>query len=376
MALETNHQIEEFIKKSKNILLLLPFSPSGDALGAAWALHFSLKEKGIETEIFFDDPYNHVSLFNFLPHPSLTTNISEKREFVLIFDTSRNKISDTHIEKEEDKLKIFITPEKGFIEPRDFSFIPARFKYDLLIILGSPDKESLGTIYEKHSDIFFEIPIINIDNHNENENFGQINLVDVTASSVSEIVFKFLEKSEFSLSEKTANCLLFGIINATNSFKEKNTTPQSLEISARLIGLGADQQNIIRHLYKTQPLNILKLWGRVMSQLKWNEELKIIWVTVSLDDFIQSRSQPKDLPLILEKIKENYSAGKIFLALYSENQNFTRGIVQFSREEDLLKFTRLFNGKRRNSQCEFVLENKSLLEAEKETLEKIKSLFV
>ena len=64
-----------------------------------------------------------------------------------------------------------------------------------MVVLGSPDKESLGKVYEENPDIFYEVPVVNIDNHAENDNFGQLNIVDITSSSTSEIVADMLQNA-------------------------------------------------------------------------------------------------------------------------------------------------------------------------------------
>ena len=43
---------------------------------------------------------------------------------------------------------------------------------------------------------------------------------------------------------------------------------------------------------KTQSFSFMKLWGRVMARLNWDENLKLAWSLVSIEDFVQSRSKP------------------------------------------------------------------------------------
>jgi len=274
---------------------------------------------------------------------TVTSSITGARDFVLTFDTTRNKILGVRTEKTDTEVRVFLTPENGSIDPRDFSFIPAKFKFDSAFIIGSPDKESLGKIYEENPDIFYEIPLVNIDNHPENELFGQINLVDITASSTAEILTEALEEENTPwFTESVGESLLTGIITATESFQKRNTTPKALKIASHLMDKGADQQKIIRALYKTQPLHLLKLWGRVMAQSKWNEELKFIWAFISIEDLVQSRSRVEDLPLVLEKIKTNYSSARFYAILSLERNGVVRGIVKGNTPETLLTFAQKF----------------------------------
>ncbi len=375
MAIEPVQQFENLLLQSKNVLVFLPQNPDGDAISAGWAFNFFLKEKGIETILAFSDEFGNAKKLHFLPHPeNITNKISGARDFVLAFNTKYNKIINVRKEATEEELRIFITPDHGSIDPRDFSFIPAKYKFDLVVVLGSPDKESIGRLYEENPDIFYEVPVVNIDCHSANDNFGQINIVRLTASSVCEILAETLEKfNSFSIGKEIAECLLAGIMSATESFQNKRTTPKALEIAASLMDKGADQQKIVRYLYKTQPFHLLKLWGRVMSRLKWNEQLRLVWAQVFLEDFVQSRSNPGELPFILEKIKGNYSEGKIFLALYNESEDVLTGVIKCDNPADANKIASLFDGKILQDIITFKMTRGDIDEAEKEILEKLKT---
>ena len=374
MALEPIQQLEKIVNESKNVLILLPQNPTGDAIGSGWALYFFLEKKGIVPTLAFVDEFNETERFGFLSKPeNISSSINETKEFILVFNTKYNKISNVKPEFKDDELKIYITPEKGSIDPRDFCFIPAKSKYDAIVVLDSPDKETLGKIFEEDPDIFFEIPVINIDHNSNNENFGQINIVNITASSTAEVVYEIFEKLDGTLiDENIANCLLAAIISDTESFQRKNTTPKSLQIAAKLMDSGAEQQEIIRWLFKTQPFSVLKLWGRVMARLSWDEKTKLAWSLVTIEDFVQSRSNPQDIPFILEKIKDNYSAGDIFMVLYSEKADITVGMIKCPNQEEAKKIANLLNGEIKQDMVVFRVTDKNILETEKEVLEKLK----
>ena len=372
MSLDLQQQFKNFLEKSKEILVLLPQNPQGDEIGSAWALYFFLKKRGFTPTIGLS---GELPLkFSFLPKPArILPEISGARDFVLSFDTTRNKIIRLKTEEKEDKYNIYITPEKGSVDPRDFSFILAKFKYDLLIVLGCSDLEKVGKIYETNSDLFFEVPIINIDHQSSNENFGQINLVDVTASSTSEIVSQTLQQSyPDALDEEVANCLLTGLISATNSFQENSTTPKTLLSAANLMDKGANQQEIIRWLYKTQSFNTLKLWGRVMAKLKLEESIKLVWSELTIEDFVYSRTRPEDLQAILEKLKENYSEGRTFLCLFNNTPESTVALVKSTSLELLQKMAAAFAGEIKQEILEIKINSGNLSETGKIVVDKIK----
>ena len=376
MILEPNQQFKNVIDSAKNVLIFTPQNAGGDALGAAWATYFFLKKKNIEATIVVAAGNPYLERFAFLNKPeNIIESLAGARDFVLSFNTKYNKITNVKTERVEDELRIFITPEKGSIDPRDFSFIPAKFKYDLVIAVGCADKESIGKVYEENPDIFYEVPVVNIDQHTENDQFGQINVVDIKASCTCEILAETLLRiEEKNVDENIAECLLTGLIDETNSFQNKNTTPRSLQIAAALMTKGAKQQKIIRFLFKTQPLHLLKLWGRVMARLQWESDLELVWAPVFLEDFVQSRSNPNDVPFILDKIKENYSAGKMFMVLYSENIGQVHGVIKGGNNEQLKEIALLLEGKCLGDTCEFFLSSEDTTQSGVMVVEKIRAL--
>lgn len=335
MSLSPAEQFAELVDKSRSPIILLPSYPTKDAVASAFSLSRFLSAQGKETTVAGEGLTQAAKELSFLETPDrLLDSLSGTRDFVLSFDTTRNPIISSRVEESEGEYRIYITPEHGVIDPRDFSFVPARFQYDIAFVLGSPDKESLGTLYEECPDIFYEIPVVNIDTRAENEHFGQLNLVDMTASSVSEILFNMLSALEAEkINESVAEALLTGIISATESFQKKNTTPRSLDIASRLINMGADREKIVLSLFKTQPFNILKLWGRVLTNLRLDEELRLVFARLSLDDFVQSRTKPEVLPEILDRIKANYSSGSLFAVVYPDTNERSRVVLKATSTE-------------------------------------------
>lgn len=378
MVLDNAQQFENILKNTKQALIFMAHDSAGDAIGSAWATYFFLKKMGIDATVVAPNEGNHFDRFSFLTKPEDVINsLAGARDFVLSFNTEFNKITNVKTERSGEQLNIFITPEKGSIDPRDFSFIPAKFKYDLVVVLGSPDKESLGKVYEENPDIFYEVPVVNIDNHAENDNFGQINIVDIKASSTAEILADLFQKiNENDIDTAIAENLLAGIIDATNSFQRKNTTPKSLQVAAMLMSKGAEQQKIIRYLFKTQPFHLLKLWGRIMSRLFWEEDLNLAWAPVYIEDFVQSRSNPADVPFILDKIRENYTAGKIFMVLYSEKAGEICGIVKCASQEQLKKIAEILEANITSGCCEFRQEAADAAEAGQRIVEKLRTQLI
>lgn len=334
MSLSKSAQFLELAKTRKQPLILLTPHPSRDALATSIALAHYFTGLGSTPTLAAVGAEKKLGELAFLPCPSaVVESLSGSRDFVLSFNTEHNPILDVRTERLDKELRIHLTPEHGTIDPRDFSFILAQYKFDLVITIGAPDKESLGTLYEAHPDIFYEVPVVNIDSHGSNEQYGQINLVEVTASSTAEIVAALLKEiGEEFLEDVVAEALLAGIMAATDSFQKKTTTPRALELASYLMSRGADQQKIVKYLYKTQPLHLLKLWGRIMSNIRSHDDLSLVIATVTIEDLVQARSSITDLATVLEKIRGNYAGATTFAVLYAEDQELTRIFVKTNGE--------------------------------------------
>ncbi len=83
--------------------------------------------------------------------------------------------------------------------------------------------------------------LIKFDHHPIVEQYGDINLVDVTASSCCEVIARMLLSRDFSnfvLSEKTCRYLYCGIIADTINFRTTNVTYKTMSIASKLIKKG------------------------------------------------------------------------------------------------------------------------------------------
>jgi phosphoesterase RecJ-like protein len=120
--------------------------------------------------------------------------------------------------------------------------VPARFNYipyvgaivqdvsasfDLVISLDCSDLKRLGHFPQMPT--FRSVPLLNIDHHLTNLDFGDVNLVDPQASSTAEVVLWLLEYMALPLDAELATCLLTGIVADTRGLRTSNVTIQVME---------------------------------------------------------------------------------------------------------------------------------------------------
>ena len=311
MNLDIHEQIFESINRAKKVLVALPenLTPDSVSSGLALALFLERMEKKVEIVSSGQIPEN----LKFLPKiEKIKNRLRGGRSFVISVNTSLKELSEISYQKEEKRVDIFLKPKNEMFSKEDIILKTDKFPIDLIIAVDSRSQESFGKLFEENTDLFFEVPKINIDNHSGNEYHGSINLVDVAASSVAEVVSELLEKFEEEIvDEDIATCLLAGIITKTNSFQHVLTTPKSFSKASKLVSLGGRQQEVIKHLYKTKPLNFLKLWGRALSKLKIKDDLGVVYSTLEAQDFKDTETSTADSEKVLKELLENMGSFKI-----------------------------------------------------------------
>jgi len=183
-------------------------------------------------------------------------------------------------------------------EPADyFSYLPNIEKiinnpqeldwanHDLIIVIDCASLLRTG-LADNLLKIKGKIPLINIDHHQSNDYYAQHNLVMPKASSTSEIIYKIFELNNIEIDKYMATALLTGILTDTMNFTNAITTKESLEIASKLLNFGARLNQIVSNLNQNKNLSILKLWGKVFSQLEFNEQHNFVYTIISEEDLI------------------------------------------------------------------------------------------
>lgn len=376
MELTPKQQTTQAIAAANKILVLTHISPDGDALGSLLALFLVLKKMG--KDVTAVAPEEIALALNFLPNlNSLASEFSSTKDFIITVDTSKTKVDRLGYKHypEENKLNIVITPLGGTFSQEDISCAYGAFKFDLIIVLDCPDLDRLGPVYDGESALFYETPVINIDHHSGNDFFGKINWVDLTATSTAEILVSLMEslaQQKPLLDENIATALLTGIITDTGSFQNANTTPKSLTVAAQLVAAGGRQQEIIRHLFKTKPLTTLKLWGRILEQVKYEMLERFIWSKISKADLMTTGASETETSGVIDELLK--SAPDIdFAFLLTEKSDGLHGSLRaVAPGVDVSAIAKLFGGGGHEAAAAFQIPLGRLAEQEGEIIGKIK----
>jgi bifunctional oligoribonuclease and PAP phosphatase NrnA len=127
--------------------------------------------------------------------------------------------------------------------------------------------------------------IINIDHHHDNTRFGDVNLVDTSASSTAEIVYDLGRRLGGRLTPEIASALYVGLVTDTGKFMYENTDAGTHRIAADLIEAGVEVDDTYRRLYEHVPIEKLRLVARALEGIQRHCDDRLVLTYVTAADY-------------------------------------------------------------------------------------------
>jgi len=228
------NKICKAIKKYNNFLISAHTSPEGDALGAELGFYSLIKKLGKRATIINEDklPYG----YDFLPGNELIQLLSQRSK---------------------------------------------KIDFDCFVVLDCADLKRTGDVYGLNKD---KKPILNIDHHISNRNFGDFNWVDPCASSCSEMIYKLYKKLNLPLDKNSALALYTGIMTDTGSFHYSNTSSDTFKAAAQLLKYGVKVSAVYRAAYENVPPVDAKLLFKLLPKMKLfcQNQVAVFWIKKEL----------------------------------------------------------------------------------------------
>jgi bifunctional oligoribonuclease and PAP phosphatase NrnA len=224
----------EAIRGGDRFLLTAHESPDGDALGSLLAMHAILEQLGKDSVMFL-----------------------ASKEFPLPIEYR------------------FLPLEEVFHEA------PADVADRVVVFLdcGNIDRMPVEWLQEHKG------PVLNVDHHHDNTRFGDVNLVDVDASSTAEIVYALARDLGARITPDIASALYVGLVTDTGRFMYENTNVGAHRMAAELIEAGVDVQDIYRRLYERVPLEKLRLIARALEKVERHEDCALAITYIAAEDY-------------------------------------------------------------------------------------------
>ena len=152
--------------------------------------------------------------------------------------------------------------------------------FDLVVVV---DASNLERVAESMRGVEDGVPIVNIDHHVSNTNFGDVNLVVPEASSTAEVTFDLLQDWGVPTSPAAAANLYCGVLTDTGGFRHDNTSYKALTTAAELVACGADPALIAAGVYKSKPISTIKLQALTMATITFELDDRLVHGYVSQD---------------------------------------------------------------------------------------------
>lgn len=243
-------QISRALENSKDLYLSSHIDPDGDSIGSLMSLGLALEQLGKNVHFIKTDTIPKT--FNFLP--------------------------------QIDRIKDY-----NDINP------------DILFILDSGNKDRIGE-YEKYIEL--SKVVVNIDHHLDNNNYGDINLVDDSRASTGEIVFDLIEGLNLEFNKDIASYLYTAISMDSGSFTYDKVNSRTHDIISRLIKEDIDKTNININLYQNRSMSATKLFIEGLSTMKTYENDKIATIKVTQDMVGKNKANIEDTNGLISFIRD------------------------------------------------------------------------
>ncbi len=378
MSLPELKQAATLLQKASTILLIVPAKPSHDAFASMVAFYLALLKNHPPENIHAVSPAHVPSALQFLPGSSqVKMNVTHQPSITMDI-AGPDSIEEVHQEKLNGGVRLHITLKVGTEIKKDQIETTVRLlPYDVVVTFGTADLEELGTIFTSHADFFYSTPIINIDHRANNEHYGTVNIVDITHSSIAEVTHEAITTIDPNPVDKDiATALYAGIVAATASFQKPTTTPHAFQLAAQLLSGEADKEAVIQHLVKTKPLSLLKLSGRALARLKYDEYGGLFWSLIRSLDFRESESSPDLIPDVIHELANNISGYNAAFLVYEDEQKQFHAYILLGK--GLLKrrqeIQEQLSAKRENGFLQLSIPVLTLDEAETKALELVRSI--
>ncbi len=132
--------------------------------------------------------------------------------------------------------------------------------------------------------LFFSAPVTaQIDHHETNPGFAQINIVETKAPSSASVVFSLFKALELSLQPDEATNLYIGLSTDTGNFQFKNTDANSFRIMAELMEAGLNIGHYSRLLFLRKEREHIALLAKALPTFRYSADGKVAGMALTYE---------------------------------------------------------------------------------------------
>jgi len=243
-------RILEGIRASRTFCVVGHIRPDGDCVGSQLGLALALRNEGKKVVCWNEDP------------------IPQKYGFL-------------------DPDRLFQKPKRGYI-------------FDCVIATDAASFERLGTVGPCIADRKL---FINIDHHESNTRYADVNWVSARAPSSGELIFRLLKTARWPITRPIADLLFTAVSTDTGSFQYPTTRPGTYHVAGDLVRLGADIAKICDEVYQTYPLSRARLLRHIYGHFHLTHQDQIAWFWLKKADYARSGADSSDSEGLIDHIR-------------------------------------------------------------------------
>jgi len=238
----------------------------------------------------------------------------------------------------------------GFSEIQTFDLCRnKKINPDVVIAFDCSNKDRIGKPLSLVSE---DCLIINIDHHQKNTYFGEINWVCENSSSVGEMCF-IIADYLCRIEKKVAECLYVSILTDTGSFRY-NFDRRTIAVIDKLLEIGIDPEKIANNIYCNNSIASLKLVGHALVSMQVDPDVPVAWTVVTEQMFKETKAEEQDTEIVINMLQ---SVGKMdFVFLVRERKNEIKFSLRSRNNFNVRKLAEHFGGGGHNNAAGFSIK--------------------
>jgi bifunctional oligoribonuclease and PAP phosphatase NrnA len=146
--------------------------------------------------------------------------------------------------------------------------------------------------------------LINIDHHESNTRYGDINWVSAREPSCGELIFRCSRWHAGPSPGRLPTCLFTAVSTDTGSFQYPTTRPGTFHVGAELVTRGANLARICDEVYQSYPLSRARLLKHVYSRFRLTDNNRIAWFWLKAADFTRTGAESDDTEGLIDHIRD------------------------------------------------------------------------
>lgn len=170
--------------------------------------------------------------------------------------------------------------------------------FDVLFILDCADIGRVGVIAEPAEAADF---LVCIDHHVSNGGFADVNIIDVQASSASQLLYELIEPEY--IDQQIADSLMLGIVHDTGVFRHQNTKPRTMEIASALLAKGAQLSLIVNETYFQKTFAQVKITGVALNKAYRALDDRVMCCVLTQEEMAAVGADTSDLDGIVDSLR-------------------------------------------------------------------------